>query len=198
MDTRTRKPRAARREQIVDAVLRIVGEQGIESLTTTALARDIGVTSGALFRHFDTRDEILEETVRFVAEAIDGTFPDASLPAVERLRRLTANRIEALTSEPGIAWFLHSDQAPLSLPPDAVARLRNCTRRTRTFVLDALAEGVGDGTVRGDVDPEHLLLMVLGTVHAFLNRARSSKAASAPDVDGIARALIRVIAPTRS
>lgn len=198
METSTRKPRAARREQVVGAVLRIVGENGIGSLTTTALARDIGVSSGALFRHFDTRDEILEATVQYVAETIDGTFPEATLPALERIAGLAAGRIETLRREPGIAWFLHSDQAALNLPPDAVERLRQCARRTRRFVLDALAEGTADGSIRGDVDPEHLLVMVLGTVHAFLAQARSPKQKPTQRTDAIVRALVRVIAPTQS
>ncbi len=196
MDTITRKPRAVRREQIVGAVLRIVAEEGIGSLTTTALARDIGVTSGALFRHFDSRDEILEETVRYVAEAVDRTFPDPSLPPAERLRQLSTSRIEALTSNPGIGWFLHSDQAALSLPPAAVARLGDCARRTHAFVLGALKEGVGVGSIRGDIPTEHLLVMFLGTIRAFVNRARLRQ--NAIDVEGIVRALMLVIAPTRS
>ncbi|MCP5029781.1 MAG: TetR/AcrR family transcriptional regulator, partial [Actinomycetia bacterium] len=92
MDPKTRKPRAARREQIVQAVLTVIDEQGVTALTTTILAKQIGVTSGALFRHFETRDEILQETVRYVAARIDRTFPDYSLPAVERLRLLIENR----------------------------------------------------------------------------------------------------------
>lgn len=196
MDTATRKSRAMRREQIVAAVLRIIGEEGIGSLTTTALAREIGVTSGALFRHFDTRDEILEETVRYVAETIDRTFPEPSLPPVERLRQLAARRIEALTSQPGIGWFLHSDQAALNLSPAAFAHLGDCARRTREFVLGALKEGVAAGRIRGDIPAEHLLVIFLGTIHAFVSRMRQSR--NVPDVEGIVRALTLVITSTRS
>jgi len=180
----------------VGAVLRIVSEEGIGSLTTTALARDIGVTSGALFRHFDTRDEILEETVRYVAETVGRTFPEPSLAPVERLRRLATSRIEVLTSQPGIGWFLHSDQAALSLPPAAVERLGDCARQTRAFVLAALKDGVAAGSVRSDVGIEHLLVVFLGTIHAFVNRARSSR--KAPDIEGLVHALMLVITPTRS
>lgn len=196
MDNTTRQSRAMRREQIVASVLRIVSEEGIGSLTTTALARDIGVTSGALFRHFDTRDEILEETVRYVVETIDRTFPDPSSLPVERLHRLATSRIELLTTQPGIGWFLHSDQAALNLPPAAVARLRDCARRTHAFVLAALKDGVGIGSIRSDVGVEHLLVVFLGTIHAFVNRARSQH--KAPDIEGIVRALMLIIKPTSS
>jgi AcrR family transcriptional regulator len=193
MQIKTRQTRAVRREQVVGTVLRIIADQGVSSLTTTLLAKEIGVTSGALFRHFATREEILGETVRHVAETIDGTFPDDSLPAAKRLGQLVKNRIGALTREPGLGWFLHSDQAPLTLPDDAVALLQSCARRSRTFVLDALREGAADGSIRNDVDPEHLSVMVLGTVHALIGRARTP--ATPRDVDGVVAALMRVLAP---
>jgi AcrR family transcriptional regulator len=192
MTTITRKSGAARREEIVQAVLRIIDGQGIRALTTTTVSREIGVTSGALFRHFDTRDEILRETVRYVASRVEGSFPDDSLPGDERLRRLAENRVELLVSEPGIAWFLHSDQAALALPSDAVALLEGCARRSRSFVLAALEDGVAARTIRDDVDPEHLLVMVMGTIHAFVGRRGAKRK---HDASAVVSALMRVIAP---
>jgi len=192
MKTITRKSGATRREEIVRAVLRIIDEQGIRALTTTTVSREIGVSSGALFRHFDTRDEILQETVRYVASRVEDTFPDDSLPGGERLALLARSRVELLDSEPGIAWFLHSDQAALALPSDAVAVLEGCARRSRSFVLAALEDGVAEHTIRDDVDPEHLLVMVMGTIHAFVGGRHSRKK---PDAGAVVSALMRVIAP---
>ena len=59
-----RKPSAERRVEIGEASLRIVGGRGVTALTTANLAREVGVTTGALFRHFDTLEDILREAVR--------------------------------------------------------------------------------------------------------------------------------------
>ena len=53
-----RKPTAERKEEILDAAARIMARDGIASLTIATLAREVGVTTGALFRHFETRDAI--------------------------------------------------------------------------------------------------------------------------------------------
>ena len=98
MTTQERRSGEERREQIAQAVLHIVGTTGITSLTTTALAREIGVTSGALFRHFKSRDEILREAVRYATRQIDETFPDEALPAPERIVGLARNRLQVLRS----------------------------------------------------------------------------------------------------
>jgi hypothetical protein len=100
--------------------------------------------------------------------------------------------VRLLVSEPGIAWFLHSDQASLALPSDAVALLRDCARRSRSFVFSALEDGVAEHTVRDDVDPEHLLVMVMGTIHAFVGRRDGKRK---PDAGAVVSSLMRVIAP---
>ncbi len=64
----------------MEAALRIIGERGRGALTTANLATEIGLSSGALFRHFASLDDVLREAVRVALRTIEGTFPDASLP----------------------------------------------------------------------------------------------------------------------
>ena len=193
-----RKPRAERREQIAQAVLHIVGTTGITSLTMTTLAHEIGVTSGALFRHFKSRNEILGEAVRYATHRIDETFPDAGLPAPERIVALARNRRQVLRSEPGVAWLLRSEQASLALPDDAVRLLRSRVKQTKRYILDAIKDGVAEGSIRGDIAPEILLVPIMGTIHAVLGmpgiRGKTT-ATESSDPDAVLSALVRMIAP---
>ena len=138
MRSTTRKPTGKRREEIARAVLRIIGEQGLTSLTTATLAAEVGVTTGALYRHFASLDEILAETVRLGVERLEATFPDESLPPLDRLVALARNRVRLLGNDPGLAWLLRSEQAYLTLPTDAAERLREIAGRSREFLLRTL------------------------------------------------------------
>lgn len=166
-----RKPTAIRRTEIARAVLRIIGTQGVTALTTSRLAAEVGVTSGALFRHFASQDDILRYANQHAVARIEATFPDDSLAPVRRIRTLAANRVRVLGADPGLTWFIHSDQAALALPADAAALLRTVVTRTRAFLLDALREGAADGSIRRDIDPEVLLVPVLGTIHTLIGTA---------------------------
>jgi len=168
MKSTVRKPAADRREEIARAVLRIIGERGLTSLTTASLAAEVGVTTGALFRHFASLDEILSETVRYGVAKIENTFPDPALPPIDRILALARNRVRILGADPGLGWLLRSDQAYLTLPEDAVRRLRDVVRRTRQCLLRALREGAAAGSIRSDIEPEVLLVPVLGTIHAVI------------------------------
>ncbi len=168
MKTHTRKPGTERREEIARTILRIVGEQGLPSLTTTTLAREIGVTTGALFRHFASRDDMLRAAVEHGVAKIAATFPDESLPPVERLLGLARNRVRVLGSDPGVAWLLRSEQAYLSLPDDAVDQLRVLVKRSKRFILAAIRDGAAQGSIRNDIEPEVLFVPVMGTIHALI------------------------------
>lgn len=63
----TYKPTAERRAEIVQATLAILAEEGLHAWTTAALARRVGVAEATIFRHFESKDEILTEALRYAA-----------------------------------------------------------------------------------------------------------------------------------
>ncbi|HEX5137034.1 MAG TPA: TetR/AcrR family transcriptional regulator [Planctomycetota bacterium] len=193
--TTTRKPGTERRQEIARAVLKIVGERGLTALTTAAVAEEIGVTSGAIFRHVASREAMLEEAVRHAAARIEATFPEPSLPPLDRLLGLARNRARLLASEPGLAWLLLSEQAFLTLPPEAVDRLRGVAERSAKYLLDALRDGAGQGVVRDDVEPEALLVIVKGAIHALVPMRGIHKGAGRA-ADRVLEALRLLLSPT--
>lgn len=198
MATLTRKPSSERREEIVLAVLRIIGERGLTSLSTSSLAEEVGVTTGALFRHFHSREEILAEVVRHALARIEETFPEDSLPPLERLRQLAINRVRLLSENPGLSWLLRSEQAYLELPEASVELLRDAVKRSRRFLLDALREGAQRGEIRDDIEPELLLVPILGTIHALAGSPGLQRhSARDHQPDRIISALLQMLAPSQ-
>ena len=198
MTTRARKPTAVRREEIARAVLRIIGEQGLTSLTTTSLAQEVGVTSGALFRHFASRDEILTEAVRYGLARIEETFPDESLPPLERLLALARARIRLLGSDRGLAWLVRSEQARLALPDSAVRLLVDVVARSKQCILRALREAAEQGSVRADIEPEILMVPVMGTIHVLIGMHgihRSATDELGREPERALAALVRLLEP---
>jgi AcrR family transcriptional regulator len=153
-----------KRTEIADAALHIIGTKGITGLTMASLAQELGVSNGAPFRHFKSRDEILEGVAQRVAELVGGTFPDPGLPPLERLGELFRARTEVLGREAGIARLIFSDQFAKALPPAAVSHIHGVVQRTRAYLLQALRDAAEAGLVRRDLPPEQLLVPVMGTL----------------------------------
>lgn len=156
--------KSQKRIEIADAALRVIGTRGIAGLTTAALAEELGVSVGAPFRHFKSRDEILEAVALRVADLIEATFPDAGLPPLQRLEELFRARVEMLGRESGIARLIFSDQFTKALPAEAVVHIHRVVKQTRSFVLQALEEAAETGLIRRDIPPRDLLVPVMGTL----------------------------------
>ena len=60
-------PAEERRTATVETVVKLAAEQNPADITTTAIAERMGLTQGALFRHFPTKEAILEATMSWVS-----------------------------------------------------------------------------------------------------------------------------------
>ncbi|MFF4456395.1 TetR/AcrR family transcriptional regulator [Streptomyces goshikiensis] len=62
-------PASDTRQRIIDAVLRIIGQDGIAAVTNRRIAKEAGVSLGSVTYHFATQHELLRESLlHFVAE----------------------------------------------------------------------------------------------------------------------------------
>lgn len=180
--------------EIADAALQVIGARGIAALTTATLAAELGVSQGAPFRHFASRDEILEAVALRVEGLVLETFPDCECSPRDRIVSLFQARAGAVSRHQGIARLMYSDQFAMALPKPAARRLKALVSKTRSFLLDSLREGAAQGEFRNDLAPEALLPIVLGTLQHFVF-ARSLGAAKEADVSDICATLFVLLSP---
>ena len=58
-DGQGRRPGVERRAQIVEETLRLVAEHGLAGASMSRIAEAVGISNAALYRHFDSREDIL-------------------------------------------------------------------------------------------------------------------------------------------
>lgn len=160
----TRRSTEDRQAELIDAALRIIATRGITALSTRALAAEVGLSTGAIFRHFATLDALLDGVVERVEAVLAATYPSDELPPLARLDAFVEARSTAVGNQLGILRLMLSEQFLLALPTQGSARLEACVQRSRAFVLACLREGQACGAVRSDVSAEALVPVVMGTV----------------------------------
>ncbi|WP_280563610.1 MULTISPECIES: nucleoid occlusion factor SlmA [unclassified Chromohalobacter] len=70
-------PKQTRREQILQALALMLQEDSGKRITTAALARQVGVSEAALYRHFPSKARMFEGLIEFIEETL-----------FERIRRI--------------------------------------------------------------------------------------------------------------
>ena len=62
------RPKAERRQQLIDATIRCIAQHGLSAVTMQMVTREAGLSLGIANLHFESKDNLLKETLRFVAE----------------------------------------------------------------------------------------------------------------------------------
>ncbi|HET8732265.1 MAG TPA: TetR/AcrR family transcriptional regulator [Anaeromyxobacteraceae bacterium] len=162
-----RKPAESRRRDIADAALKVIADRGLARFTSVAIAREVGVSDAALFRHFATKEDIVLAAIDRVEEILFEGFPPEDVDPIERLHRFFRRRIEIVRAHPGVARLVGSEQLAQAAPPDGVERVAEFRRRSRAFVRACLAEAHRKGLLAKGVDPEEATVLVLGALLAL-------------------------------
>lgn len=105
-------PADERRAATVEAVIELAAEQNPAEITTTAIADRMGLTQGALFRHFPTKDAILEAAMSWVSERlmarVDRAAQDATSP-LAALEAMFLAHIDFVAKHPGVPRMLFGE-----------------------------------------------------------------------------------------
>lgn len=98
--------RDQRRQQLVDATMRVLARKGYAQTTLSDVAVEAGVSHGLVNFHFETKDRLLTETLLFMAEQYRSNW----VSAVEGAGPSPAEKLDALMRadyEPSICTPLH-------------------------------------------------------------------------------------------
>jgi len=145
------------RDRLLDAAARAFTEHGPEA-TLEAVAKDAGVGIGTLYRHFPTREALVEATYRHELDRLCDAADDllAELPPDRALRAWMDRFVDYMTAKRGMSDTL---RAIIASGGDPYAHSRDRMQAAIGTLLKASAEA---GTLRDDVRPEDLLRGVSG------------------------------------
>ena len=177
----TAERRETKRAQIVAAARRCFARDGFHQTSMPDIAGEAGVSAGAPYRYFASKEEII---LAIAADAFQMIFaPVQQLAAASDatgVADLVGAALQALSADTVI------DSAGREVPVEELLRcavqvwselLRNDTVRVHAFegfegvrrsIADALRRGQAVGAVSPQADPERGARVVMGLLHGFL------------------------------
>ncbi|WP_416981209.1 TetR/AcrR family transcriptional regulator [Streptomyces sp. T028] len=127
-----------------------------------AIARQAGVGIGTLYRHFPTREDLVDAV--YAAELDEVTASVSPLleqfPADRALRAWLGRYATFIATKRGMMETLRAGFASGRVDPSSRERV---TATIGTF----LTHGTADGTLRADVDPDDVTAMLIGVFHTI-------------------------------
>ncbi len=164
----SRKPTLVRRREIIAAGMRILTSEGARQFTAERLGCEVGITSGTIFRHFGSMDEILDAIVDCIEGEIFVDFPPQADDPLTSLRLFFEGRVHVMSSRPEISKLLQTNLLVPSVNADyRQERLQKFKLRSREFVTQCLEKADQEKLLASDVTPEEGVVLVLGCIHAI-------------------------------
>lgn len=115
-------PADVRRNATVETVVSLAAERNPSDITTTEIAARMGLTQGALFRHFVNKDAIVQAVMAWVSERLLSRLDAASANAASPLAALEAMFLAHagfVADHPGVPRMLFAE---LQRPSESVTR----------------------------------------------------------------------------
>jgi len=167
---KTRLAAGERQLEIVRAVLTLAAENSPDAITTQAIAQQMGLTQGAVFRHFPTREAIWLAVVDWVEQNLGDVIAAAVAEArdpVEGLRRLFEAHVAFIAAHPSAPRLIFNElQKPAHHP--VKQRVCDLLDRYRRRVAELLARAKVQGLVEPELDESAAATLFVGTVQGLV------------------------------
>lgn len=154
------------RLSILDASVRLFGQQGYTGTSMRDIAKAVGVLPGSLYAHISSKETLLLE---IVDEGIDGFLAavepivDAPLQPEERLRRAIRAHVEVVADNP--EWSLVVFHQWRFLEEPNLARAVEKRRRYENAFVRIFEAGVDEGVFEPTLNKRIAVLTMLGALN---------------------------------
>lgn len=151
------------RQRFVEAASQVVDQQGVDGLSMRSLARQLGVSSAAPFRHFSNKQELLDAIAERAGAEVDRRLEEAITDgddALTRCRAMTVAYVRYAAEHPALFDLIQSRES-------ARGRFLGAVDDERRLKLIALiVEGQNAGLIP-EAEPELVALTHEALTHGL-------------------------------
>jgi len=163
-------PADERRLVTVEAVVALAGTQNPSDITTTAIAKHMNLTQGALFRHFPTKDAIWQAVMEWVAERllarIDHAAEGVASP-LAAMRAMFMSHIDFVVEHPGVPRMIFGELQRAEATA-AKRMVQTLIGRYAERLRARIEQGKANGEIAPEVDTQAAATLFVGTIQGLV------------------------------
>lgn len=155
-----------RKEQIVDAALKLLGNSNVRKLKITDIATSLDLVPSALYRHFKSKDAILMAILDYIEKKFATNLKDvrkAHDNTIDQLHELLFRHVRLISQHHGIPRIVFSDEF-WGQKTVKKRRLYELVSAYLGELEQIITEGQENDEIRKDVDPAVAARMFLGII----------------------------------
>ncbi|GAB3137118.1 TetR/AcrR family transcriptional regulator [Micromonospora sonneratiae] len=155
-----------RREAILGSAAALFAQKGVAATTVRQIADEVGILSGSLYHHFDSKEAMVDEIISSYLEDLrtryDNVLKRESDPR-DQLHDLVAASLEVVEAHPHATEIYQNDVNYL-LQLERFSYLKTAGKQVQNTWLQVIEAGIAKGTFRSDLDPKILYRLIRDAV----------------------------------
>jgi AcrR family transcriptional regulator len=166
-----------RRESILASAAALFATKGVAATTVRQIADEVGILSGSLYHHFESKEAMVDEIISSFLEDLRARYKavlDVQTDPRGRLHDLVVASLEVVEAHPHATEIYQNDVNYL-LQFERFAYLRNAGKEVQTTWLQVIESGVAQGVFRADLDTKILYRLIRDAVWQSVRWFKPSK-----------------------
>lgn len=155
-----------RQEQIAQAAMKLLALRGWQCISLAAIAKEVGVVTSAVYRHFKSKDEVLDAVLDLVEQCFRSNVQVA--PAndpITCLRDVLMRHVDLIVSGVPVPRIILSE-AVFTGHPRHRKRVQKIYQNYLAEIAVIIRAGQKEGLIQHKLNPETLSIMWLGLVQS--------------------------------
>jgi TetR/AcrR family transcriptional regulator, fatty acid metabolism regulator protein len=185
-----------RQEEIMDLALLLIAEKGIQGLTIRNLAKRVGFSEPAVYRHFESKTHILLGVLERFSQASQEAhllIVADTAPPMKRLEAFLLGSLRRFQERPQIAAVIFAEEI-FQNEPLLAEKVEKIMRLHHESLRNLVQEAQVSGQLREDLPVDGIVLLVQGGIRLLVSRWRMGGHDSDLLVEGRAFiALLRIL-----
>ncbi|MFI1196218.1 TetR/AcrR family transcriptional regulator [Micromonospora sp. NPDC020750] len=166
-----------RREAILGSAASLFAQKGVAATTVRQIADEVGILSGSLYHHFDSKEAMVDEIISSYLEDLRTRYEDVlklETNPRDKLHDLVAASLEVVEAHPHATEIYQNDVNYL-LQLDRFSYLKSAGKQVQNSWLQVIEAGIAEGAFRADLDPKILYRLIRDAVWLSVRWFKPSK-----------------------
>ncbi len=165
-----RNMKDSRQQQIINAARKLIFKYGSGHLTIRNIAKEVGISEAAIYRHFPSKKSIMSLMADHIADNLLGDIDKARVTANSRLETLDLtmrNHFSAIEQRRGLSFRVIAEIITLG-DKQLNKKVAEIIDNYINTLQDLLSQGVTSGEIREDVDLHRAAQLLFGMIQGLV------------------------------
>lgn len=175
-----------RQQEIMDHSIDLIAEKGIQGLTMKNLSKRLGISEPAIYRHYESKIDILTGLLDYFTNTTSGIFKQpqqAETRALDQIKTIFERHFDAFSGTPSLVAVIFSEEI-FRNEKVLSEKVKQIMERNAAAIARIIESGKQMGEISSEINTEQLTTILMGSLRLLVKRWQMSEFGFSLRVEG--------------